>query len=232
MGKLKNNKKVAIAAKAAIAHPSQSLWISQTRIVQNIDSSQWNLQTLAYLCTIHRAWGRHNNKKEVAFGNELFLAWEDEPNFHWPWYEGYSENLVDPPATESWEEAAVKLLKICDGGWNLVEQRIQAALDRDIKDEFIGKVRELVVYVQGLILGLAVQDPLVIFLLDDPMDETTFFNWYWDFTLEDETRLLLELRPLAKVWAIAVELLGHPHDFSDFYQVLVVIFTLFRTKPI
>ncbi|CAJ1965869.1 unnamed protein product, partial [Cylindrotheca closterium] len=50
------------------------------RIVQNIDSSQWNLQTLAYLCTIHRARGQRNNKKEVVFGNKLFLAWENEPD--------------------------------------------------------------------------------------------------------------------------------------------------------
>ncbi|CAJ1941584.1 unnamed protein product [Cylindrotheca closterium] len=179
------------------------------RIVQNIDLSQWNLQTLAYLCTIHRARGPCNNKKEVVFGNELFLAWENEPDFHWPWCEGYSENFVHPPATESWEAAAEKLLQTCDGNWNLVEHRIRAALDRDIKDEFIGNDRELVVYVRGLTLGLAVQDPLVIFPLDEPLEETTFFNLYWDFTSEVEPRLLLDLRPLARIWAIAVELLGH-----------------------
>ncbi|CAJ1966070.1 unnamed protein product [Cylindrotheca closterium] len=245
MGKSKNNKKVAIAAKAVnstaltqgrisflqksrvetakirskkesddldppihnnnsdinmeeVEHP-----LKYDRIVPNIDSSQWNLQTLAYLCTIHRACGQRNNKKEVVFGNELFLAWENEPDFHWPWCEGYLENFVDPPATESWEAAAEKLLQICDGDWNLVEQRIRAALDQDIKDEFIGNDRELVVYVRGLILGLAVQDPLVIFPLDEQLEDTTF-------TTEVEPRLLLELRPLAKVWAIAVELLGHP----------------------
>ncbi|CAJ1948098.1 unnamed protein product [Cylindrotheca closterium] len=217
MGKSKNNKKVAIAAKAVtssaltqghisflqksrvetakirskkesdnldppIANNNNDIDMEEVkhplqydRIVPNIDLSQWNLQTLAHLCTIHR----------------------------------YSENFVDPPATESWEEASEKLLQICDGDWNLVEQRIRAAHDRDIKDEFIGNDRELVVYVRGLILGLAVQDPLVIFPLDDPMEETTFFNRYWDFTLEVEPRLLLELRPLAKVWAIEVELLGH-----------------------
>ncbi|CAJ1946450.1 unnamed protein product, partial [Cylindrotheca closterium] len=228
MGKSKNNKKVAIAAKSvnSTALTQGRISFSQKsqvetaeirskresddldppivnnnsdtemeevenplkydRIVQNIDSSQWNLQTLAYLCTIHRARGQRNNKKEVVFGNELFS-----------------------------EEAAEKLLQICDGDWNLVEQRIRAALDRDIKDEFIGNDRELVVYVRGLILGLAVQDPLVIFPLDDPMEETTFFNRYWDFTLEVKPRLLLELRPLAKVWAIAVELLGHPWTDPD-----------------
>ncbi|CAJ1953835.1 unnamed protein product [Cylindrotheca closterium] len=84
-------------------------------IVENIYLSQWNLQTLAYLCTIHHVCGQRNNKKEVVIGNELFSAWENE---------GYSENFVDPPATESWEEAADKLLQICDGDWNLVEQRI------------------------------------------------------------------------------------------------------------
>ncbi|CAJ1941438.1 unnamed protein product, partial [Cylindrotheca closterium] len=183
MGKSKNNKKVAIAAK-----PVNSTALSEGRIsfsqksraetakirskkesddldppivnnnsdtemeeveyplkydciVQNIDLSQWNLQTLAYLCTIYRACGQRNNKKEVVFGNELFSAWENKPNFHWPWCEGYSENFVDPPATESWEEAADKLLQICDGDWNLVEQRIRAALDRDIKDEFTGNDR-------------------------------------------------------------------------------------------
>ncbi|CAJ1963061.1 unnamed protein product [Cylindrotheca closterium] len=31
--------------------------LKYNRIVQNIDSSQWNLQTLAYLRTIHRARG-------------------------------------------------------------------------------------------------------------------------------------------------------------------------------
>ncbi|CAJ1943724.1 unnamed protein product [Cylindrotheca closterium] len=165
-----------------------------------------SLQSEACPC----ARGRRNNKKEVVFGNELFSAWENEPNFHWPWCEGYSKNFVNPPATESWEVAAKKLLQICDGDWNLVEQRIRAALDQDIKDEFIGNDRELVVYIRGLILGLAVQDPLVIFPLDEPLENTTFFNRYWDFTLEVEPRLLLELRPLAKVWAIAVELLGHP----------------------
>ncbi|CAJ1953516.1 unnamed protein product [Cylindrotheca closterium] len=120
--------------------------LKYNRIVQNIDSSQWNLQTLAYLCTIHHARGQCNNKKEVVFGNELFLAWENEPNFHWPWCEGYSENCVDPPETESWEAAADKLLQICDGDWNL---RLSPV-------------------------------------------------YYW------------KLRSLAKVWAIAVELLGHP----------------------
>ncbi|CAJ1954231.1 unnamed protein product [Cylindrotheca closterium] len=98
-------------------------------IVQNIDLSQWDLQTLAYLCTIHSARGQHNNKKEVVFGNKLFSAWENKPNFQWPWCKGYSENFVDPPATESWEAAANKLLQICDGDWKLVEQRIRAALD-------------------------------------------------------------------------------------------------------
>ncbi|CAJ1958405.1 unnamed protein product, partial [Cylindrotheca closterium] len=216
MGKSKNNKKVAIAAKPvnSTALTQGRISLSQKsraetakirskkesdnldppivnnnsdtemeevenplkydRIVQNINLSQWNLQTLAYLCTIHH-----------------------------------------PPATESWEEAAEKLLQICDGDWNLVKQRIRAALDRDIRDKFIGNDRELVVYVRGLILGLAVQDPLVIFPLDDPMEETNFFNRYWDFTLEVEPRLLLELRPLAKVWAIAVELLGHPWTDPD-----------------
>ncbi|CAJ1966214.1 unnamed protein product [Cylindrotheca closterium] len=250
MGKSKNNKKVAIAAKpvnstaltqgrisflqksraetAEIRSKKESddlhsdtemeeveNPLKYDRIVQNIDSSQWNLQTLAYLCTIHRACGQRNNKKEVVFGIELFLAWENEPDFHWPWCEGYSENFVDPPATESWEEAAEKLLQICDGDWNLVEQRIGAALDQDIKDKFIGNDRELVVYVQGLILGLAVQDPLVIYPLDEPLEDTTFFNRYWNFTLEVEPRLLLELRPLAKVWAIAVELLGHQWTDPD-----------------
>ncbi|CAJ1968282.1 unnamed protein product, partial [Cylindrotheca closterium] len=252
MGKLKNNKKVAIAAKpinstaltqgrisfsqksraktAKIRSKKESDDLDPSivnnnsdtemeevesplkydRIVQNIDSSQWNLQSLAYLCTIYRACGQRNNKKEVVFGNELFSAWENEPDFHWPWCKGYSENFVDPPATESWEEAADKLLQICDGDWNLVEHRIRAALDRDIKDKFTGNDRELVVYVRGLILGLAVQDPLVIFPLDEQLEDTTFFNRYWDFTSEVEPRLLLELRPLAKVWAIAVELLGHP----------------------
>ncbi|CAJ1967289.1 unnamed protein product [Cylindrotheca closterium] len=57
---------------------------------------------------------------------------------------------------------------------------------------------------------VSTEDPLVIFPLDDKLEDTTFFNRFWDFTLEVEPRLLLEFRPLAKVWAIAVELLGHP----------------------
>ncbi|CAJ1944019.1 unnamed protein product [Cylindrotheca closterium] len=47
------------------------------------------------------------------------------------------------------------------------------------------------------------------------MEETNFFNRYWDFTSEVEPRLLLELSPLAIVWAIAVELLGHPWTEPD-----------------
>ncbi|CAJ1963375.1 unnamed protein product, partial [Cylindrotheca closterium] len=126
MGKSKNNKKVAIAAKpvnstaltqgrisflqksraetAEIRSKKESnnldppivnnnsdtemeeveSPLKYNRIVQNMDSSQWNLQTLAYLCTIYRARGQRNNKKEVVFGNELFSAWENEPDFHWP----------------------------------------------------------------------------------------------------------------------------------------------------
>ncbi|CAJ1939983.1 unnamed protein product [Cylindrotheca closterium] len=110
-----------------------------------------------------------------------------------------------------------------NGDRNLVKQRIRAALDRDNKDKFIGNNRELVVYVRGLILGLAVQDPLVVFPLDDPMEETNFFNWYCDFTFEVEPRLRLELHPLAKVWAIAVELLGHQWTDPDTTTIVMEV---------
>ncbi|CAJ1933343.1 unnamed protein product [Cylindrotheca closterium] len=60
--------------------------LKYNRIVQNINSSQWNLQTLAYFCTIHRAHDQRNNKKEGVFGNKLFAVWENKPNFRWPWY--------------------------------------------------------------------------------------------------------------------------------------------------
>jgi len=46
--------------------------------------------------------------------------------------------------------------------------------------------------------------------LTEAMDLNTFRNKYWDFTAEDDPLFLLEIRPLAMMWALASTILGHP----------------------
>ena len=179
-------------------------------VFSTIDPSRWNLQYLSNICTIRNARARRDDDNKILFGNSLFSDWDDDPDFHWPWCEGYLELFSDPPTSSTWEREANELLKASNGDWTKVESNIKGSLDFSLRDDFVGKELEVVDRIRGLALGLAVQDPLVIFPLTEVADPTTFCNRYWDFTAEDDPLLLLEARPLAMVWALASTILGHP----------------------